>query len=121
MSMTYQLTNVGDVKFENGNFVPVVGVSALIDRIATRLRTFLGEWFLNTEIGVPYYQNILGQKNPNFGVLYAIFAKEIRDTVGVISLRRLSLDYEAGDRQLSITFSVQAEDGILEETLTFEV
>ena len=54
----------GDAVFENGTtpFVSEAGAN-VAQRLYIMLRTFAGEWYLNTEHGIPYFQSILGQKN----------------------------------------------------------
>lgn len=53
----------GDVVFENGK---TLVTSEVVENVAQRLyimlRTFAGEWYLNTDHGVPYFQSILGKK-----------------------------------------------------------
>lgn len=53
-----------DYKIKNGKIVISTGADAARDRIFTALNIQLGEWYLDTTIGVPYYgeNGILGGK-----------------------------------------------------------
>jgi len=52
-----------DLVFVNGE-CPVVTdpVERVMQRLKIKLLTFKGEWFHNTQYGVPYWQDILGHK-----------------------------------------------------------
>ena len=53
----------GDMLFENGG-CPITRdfTDSVAQRVFMMLRTFLGEWYLNVETGVPYTQRILGHR-----------------------------------------------------------
>lgn len=51
----------GDIAFTNGLDIVVTQEEEIQQRLLIRLRTFLGEWFINTSYGVPYFQQILGK------------------------------------------------------------
>lgn len=48
----------------NGNIAMASPPYALAQDVASAIRTFLGEVYYNTTIGVPYFQNILGKLPP---------------------------------------------------------
>lgn len=56
----------GDAALVNGDLVLTLdtetAAQATAQRLQTRLRMFMGEWFLNTNLGTPYLQSILGKK-----------------------------------------------------------
>ena len=58
-----QQPNFGDMLFVNG-VAPVTEnfTESVAQRVFITLRTFEGEWYLNTTVGVPYLERILGQK-----------------------------------------------------------
>ena len=53
-----KLDDTGDIELDNGNLVLTTNDSddEIIQRLRGRLQLFLGEWFLNTSIGIPYLQ-----------------------------------------------------------------
>lgn len=99
-----------DIVIENGDFVLVDGVDAIAQHITIRLNFFLGEWFLDTRLGVPYYEQILGQK-PRLEAVRAIFRRVILETPGMLSISKLNLDYIGDTRALNVTFDGVATDG----------
>lgn len=55
------LTDEGDYTFGNNQYDYLSGDEAIAQAIKTRLLLFYGEWFENIDIGIPYFQSILGQ------------------------------------------------------------
>lgn len=82
----------------------------LRQRLATRLRLFAGEWFLDTRAGLDWYGRVLG-KNPHPTDAEAALKTLILETPGVASLRRYSQAPASADRRLAIDFVVAGEDG----------
>lgn len=111
------LTN--DIQFENFKLKAVSGADLVKQRLLVRLRTFKGEWFLDTEEGIPYYRNIL-VKAPLRESVEAIFRSAILQTEGVLDFDRgsdgvaaFALDYDNGTRNLTLVFSVKSEFGVI--------
>ena len=46
----------------SGNIAVITGPAAVAQNVASALKTFLGEVFFDTTMGVPYFQQILGQE-----------------------------------------------------------
>lgn len=72
-----------DLVFVNGG-CPTTGdmVDVVIQRLYILLRTFQGEWFLNVEHGIPWLENILGQKI-NKSTADMILQEKISQEMGV--------------------------------------
>jgi len=102
----------GDVIVANGDLVLTDAEDAVRQHVQQRLRTFLGEWFLNTAVGVPYYQNIL-KKNPNPSIIAGVFQNEIIQTPGVLELLDFNLDFNNGTRKLRLDFKVRVTTGVI--------
>lgn len=120
MSTTLKLNDAHDLDIVNNNFVVVDGITALRDRLATNLKTFQNEWYLDPTLGIPYFEQVF-TKAVNVGVLYTIFSGVIRKTEGVAAVNSLVFDQDNANRVLTITFSVTSDDGtILEETISLE-
>lgn len=107
----------GDLEFTNNSLTFVEGADEVVQRLRQRLRSFLGEWFLNTSLGIPYLQEIL-KKNPQHGIVDAILKKHILNTPGVIKLLEYSYVVDSSARTSTLTFKVLSVDGPidLEET-----
>lgn len=103
----------GDILFENNQFSLVEGEDEIRQRLIQNLKTFLGEWFLDTTIGVPYHQLIFVKDTPA-SVVEDLLKDEILNTVDVIGLNRFEpLDLDRGPRLLSVDFEVQTIFGPL--------
>ena len=78
-------------------------------KVFIELRFFLGEWFLDIDKGVPYYENIF-IKNPTFSQVESIFKTTILDTTGIESLLTFEYSYEALTREYGLKFRAKTED-----------
>lgn len=101
---------------EDGDIDPrFVFTPDLITYVAQRLREnisfFLGEWFLDTRQGLPYFQRILGQKY-DASLIDQIFRKAAEKTAGVSRVNSFVSSFNRQTRTLSVpTFSVTLKDG----------
>lgn len=107
VSLTYR-----DVQIVSGDLVLVGGGPAILQHILQRLGIFLGEWFLDNTIGVPYFQQVL-VKNPNQAIIDAIFLTQILNVPGVTQVTKYAFRANAETRQLNITFTAQTTTGIV--------
>jgi hypothetical protein len=82
------------------------GVQAAKQGIRDRLLLFKGEWFLNLDVGVPWFQRILGKK-----FVEAIARSEIRAAIlsypAVADVPVLDLTFDRADRKLSVAFEAR--------------
>lgn len=100
----------GDVDLTNGIEL-VDDVEAIAQQIYIRLRTFLGEWFLDTRIGVPYFQKIIGKKRSQ-AQTDLIFRRSIQTTPGIASVTELTQTFDAATRELRIAFRAVTTTGV---------
>lgn len=70
----------------NGNIAVAAEPYALAQDAASAIKTFLGEVYWDTTIGVPYLEQILG-KNPSLALLKALFVQAARTVPGVADAR----------------------------------
>lgn len=86
-------------------------------RLFVRFNFFLGEWFLDTTEGTPWFEYIF-TKGPNDQVVRTVLASVIRSTEGVTALLRLN--YTVGrDRMMAINFEAQLADGTIFRTVDY--
>lgn len=105
------LNTDGDLDFSTGGLVLVDGVDELVQKLIVRLQFFLGEWFLDQRLGIPYYQAIL-VKSPNLVSVQSIFREVILETPGVDELLgAIVLSLDGALRRLSVSFTVRATTG----------
>lgn len=103
---------VGDIYLANNRAEWITGVAARVQCLRSRLSFFLGEWFLNTLEGVPYYEHILGVKNPNLGLIKAIFRGVIKTTPGYAGVESLDLvETTRGSRAWRLDFVAKLDTG----------
>jgi hypothetical protein len=76
-----------------------------IQRLQMRLRRFYGEWFLDTNLGVPYRRDIL-VKNPDLQVVKSVLQAEILKDPGVEAVTEFNLEHDTAARHLSVSFTV---------------
>lgn len=74
-------------------------------RIKQALLLFKGEWFLNVDLGIPYYEEILGEKNA-IGSIKAIFVDSIKKVAGVRELSDFNIKFDDKSRTVAINFTV---------------
>lgn len=102
----------GDMLFVNGS-TPVTEDKAdsVAQKLYIMLRTFQGEWFLDIDHGIPYLQQILGQKTSREAV-DLIFQQKILAEDGVQELVSFRSTLSA-DRVYSMSFQVRAFDEVI--------
>lgn len=80
------------------DFTVVDGIEAIKQQIVQRLLFWRGEWFLDTEDGIPYLPSILGRRG-NLNLMRAIITAHIRAVEGVTGFRNVEVEYRASDRR----------------------
>ena len=107
------LDTSGDLSLTaTGDLDVVSGSAAIAQRLQFTLRHFRGEWFLDEEFGVPWFQKIL-RKNPEAVVVEAVLKQAILATAGVRSLTHFSTSWDRTNRSLTVKFQVQTDLGLL--------
>lgn len=112
-----QLDADGDLDFSEGGLRSRPNVR---QRIETRLRFFLGEWFLDTTKGTPYFQQIFG-KGRNVGQVAAIFRRRILETEGVLEITEFSVEFDTARRKFSVRFRALYDDSQTGELVEIQV
>jgi len=113
--MDFKLGSDGDLLFEDGKFTLLTTIQeAVRQRIQIRLQTFLGEYFLDTSVGLPYRQQIFNKGLSKVEV-DALFIREINKDTDVIQV----IDFSSTQvgRAYSLNFEVLTTDGLLRVNL----
>lgn len=92
----------------SGNIAACTEPYSLAQDVACALRTFFGEVYYDTSLGVPYYQSILGQFNP-YSVVEQIITTQALTVVGVVEAKCLII--EVIDRKVSGQVQITATNG----------
>jgi hypothetical protein len=87
----------GDISIVNGKFVTVTGDAEIAQRIQIHVGRLLGEWFLNTSVGIPWYedrargvnQGLLGSKDVKS--IDLALRRELKKIYGVKTIRTMNL------------------------------
>lgn len=103
-----------DLEIVDGDVPLITGQQAVQQFLNSRLKMFLGEWFLDETKGIPYLDKIL-VKNPNPIAVDAIFKTEILNSPGVMELLSYKSEINFTLRKAKISFVARSQDGGLIE------
>ena len=78
-------------------------------RIKTELQTYLGEYVLNVEKGLPYFKEIT-KKNPNLGAIRLLLISKVGSITDVKKIITLTCSINREDRQLQVYIEVKCSD-----------
>lgn len=107
-----QLNDDGDLELTGNDFVLTTGVDAISQHLSQRLKIFLGEYFIDKRIGIPYMEHIL-KKNIDPIIVDTLFKRQIITTPGVIELLKFTADLDSA-RTLNIEFRARTTEGVLD-------
>ena len=105
--------NFGDIAVDDqGQMVLVTGQEEIREHSGQRLKTFFGEWFLDTTLGIPYFDEIF-EKGQNVNDIDAIFINEILATPGIIRLLEFDIDIpDLASRQMVLEYKAQTTESL---------
>ncbi len=101
-----------DLDLSSGNLILVTGILEVRQKIITRLRFFLGEWFLDTRLGFPYFERVLGVK-ATLVEAEQLFRQVILSTPGVIEVLSFTTSFDNVSRAYSLGFKARSTDGVI--------
>ena len=105
----------GDVVLDGADLALVSDGAAIVQAVRSRLRLFLGEWFADLSVGVPWFQSVF-VKNPNLVAVRSAIRSAIVETPGIAELVSYSQTFNAVTRTLTVAFSATTDTG---ELVTF--
>lgn len=106
----------GDLAMVNGRFVFSVGTDeatrlrAIAQKIRARFQMFLGEWFLDVTLGVPFYRDIF-VKNPDMVVVRSVFRRVLLSVPQVTEIEEFEVAFNRPTRHLSFEHVVRVDVG----------
>ena len=95
-------------------------VDVVTQRLKIKLYTFLGEWFLNTNTGIPYFQQIFGKVRSK-ATIDLIFQNVISEDPDVIEILTFRSSIDSGRRGYEMTFSVRVSDNTESLPITIDI
>lgn len=105
---------------ENWDLSPgeVTGSDEVMQRLKLRLLRELGEWFLDTTAGLPWYQDghgMLGAKMSQQSSVLLLIRRCVMGTEGVKAIEKLTTRYILGNRTFSVYIRVILTDRTVRE------
>jgi hypothetical protein len=106
-----------DMTFGSGllNFATLAEAAA--QNVRCRLLVMAGEWFLDTSVGVPWWQDPSSGVRPIMGVprdlryAEAVIKSVILATDGIAAINSFSSDWNAQTRKWAVTVNLSSVDG----------
>lgn len=106
-----------DMTFGSGRRNLASGAESAAQRLVCRLLTIRGEWFLDTDAGVPWWQPSTSAVRPIMGAprdlqySEAVIKAAILETDGIASLDGFSMVFNGSTRRLLVTATGTSVDG----------
>lgn len=100
------------VVLRGGDWAFATDREGIQQRISQVLKTIAGEWFLDLDYGLPYFEQIL-IKNPNLPAVQDTFRRALLSVKGVSSVERLTLSLDTTSRTLTVNWVVLTDLGLL--------
>jgi hypothetical protein len=103
----------GDYSFGNGLNNFVTGVNAVAQAVFTRLYLLYGEWWEDTEDGLPLWQKVIGiaGSTKNIAAVDLIFQTRISETTGVKRIVSYTSNWDSATRKYSFTCTIDTDYG----------
>jgi hypothetical protein len=106
-----RLDNTGDIEISNFSFgLTTDTTDAIIQKLRIKLRWFLGEFFLDISLGIPFIEKVL-VKAPNLSDIDFIFKSEILSVVGVSQILNYNTEFNTSLRKYTVNFQALLDDG----------
>lgn len=86
------------------------GLEAVAQGVRVRMQMFKGEWFLDLSTGVPWWQDILGQRF-EYNRVAAALRRPILETPGVTDIVSLSIVFDAQTRLMTVSWVARTAFG----------
>lgn len=92
----------------------ISGLSGVAQLIRIAILLFLGEWFLNLDAGMPWHQEILGQKF-DAALIRQRLTERISKVPAVAAIVSVSVSFDSEARAVAVDYEVRTDWG---DTLT---
>lgn len=101
-------------------YAEVEGQDQTAQELFLVLNTYLGEWFLDNRVGIPYFQDIL-IKSPRGNVVTTYLRNAILSVEGVISITTFDIDLNAERRVLTVNFECDTVAGPITDSYVLDL
>lgn len=99
----------GDLHLMNGQIHFWDAQNARRQKIMIVLQFFKGEWWLNRDEGIPYWESVFGKKRTN--VILSVFRQALLLLPGMVQIQLLTIDLDTPTRTLTVNFALRYDDG----------
>ena len=99
-----------DMAFDGINQSIVSGKAQVIQNLKIRLLLIQGEWFLNSQAGMPYFEKIL-VKNPDLSAIDLILKATIMETPEITGIVAYQSTINKAARKLTVSFTATSQYG----------
>ena len=110
--MNLLLTTDNDLKLIDGSLTLVEGIDEVAQKIKQVLLSVRGDWFLDLDLGLPFFQEIL-KKATSVSAVENIYLDAISGVPGVLDITKFRLDFQSSTRTANIVFEVTTSNGVL--------
>ncbi len=112
--MTDLLLNAAhDIVFINGQCPVTPDIETTVaQKLTIKLLTFFGEWFLDTSIGIPYFETILN-KGVSKTTIDGIFQEAILEEPQVVEITEFNSIIDTESRSYQLSFKVKTSSNIV--------
>ena len=107
--MSAFLLQGGDLDISKGRLQIVSDGLEIAQKVGIRLQFFRGEWSLDTSVGIPYFQSLLGPKNPSLSTVRTLLLEAVTSCPGVASVANFTLALDTPTRTLSVSFQATTD------------
>lgn len=97
----------------------ITGREQIAQAVGIRLRTWLSEWFLDLDHGIPYLTGVLGRRRPE--MVEALLRQHILSVRGVLSIERFTLQVDPQTRVATVDFQAEVDNGTATGTVSVGV
>jgi hypothetical protein len=105
-----ELDDDGEIRIDGDGLHLVSGLPAVAQLIRIAILLFLGEWFLNLEKGMPWFQEILGQKF-DAALIRQRLSERILAVPGVAEILSVAVSFDSESRAVTVDWEVRAAFG----------
>lgn len=92
------------------------GPAKIRQAVTIRLRTWVGEWFLDLDHGVPYLGGVLGRQRPE--MVAQVLRRQILGVEGVKRIDSFTLDIDLAARAAVVRFTALVDGGEVDSVTT---
>jgi hypothetical protein len=101
---------VGDLNTDTGLAERITGADYARQKIRQRLLFIMGEWFLDTRKGMPWFEEIL-IKNPDLSLVQARVRDCILGVPGMTRVDAVEVRWDRAERNLALAYHATYETG----------